>query len=182
MQRPEHLYDKRIHRFLDAKFKTKMCRNDPNGLGICPYGRKCLFAHGTRQLRKPKVSPRAVDPKQKLNINMQIAEQSTTRPFRSGMAIKTPQRGSRLSGTTMKPEPEKSDQSIWASLNFRPTHPYREPVEKYHDVNIGHDSFFRHQFEFGQRSPQTNRRHNSHPATIAHVLNKTEFIVGDLRI
>ena len=31
-------------------YKTVLCRNDPCGRGVCPFGSKCQHAHGSREL------------------------------------------------------------------------------------------------------------------------------------
>ena len=34
------------------RFKTQLCRNDPEGLGLCPFATKCTYAHGAGELRR----------------------------------------------------------------------------------------------------------------------------------
>lgn len=34
------------------RYKTRLCANDPHGIGGCPYEWKCQFAHGMVELRK----------------------------------------------------------------------------------------------------------------------------------
>ena len=35
-------------------YKTEVCRNQFDGFGICPYEKKCRFAHTTSELRYRK--------------------------------------------------------------------------------------------------------------------------------
>jgi hypothetical protein len=35
----------------EGSYKTRLCRNDPEGHGTCRYGKRCRFAHGFRELK-----------------------------------------------------------------------------------------------------------------------------------
>ena len=33
------------------RYKTVLCRNNPCGIGFCPFGSRCQYAHGIHELR-----------------------------------------------------------------------------------------------------------------------------------